>query len=152
MNLSTSMFVARVLCWERMDYALHVRKDFLEFTYHGSRAIEKAKGCCAGVLWWKRQLSQKEKLSVYQSVNIPVTCGHEVWVVAEITKTNGFPNNSSDRVRSSHIHCSSTSRGATWGASGICLSCLLDVSPGGVLLSESGNLSHLGKVMPVMHR
>lgn len=51
MNLSTSMFVARVLCWERMDYALHVREDLLEFKYHGSRVTGKAKGCCAGVLW-----------------------------------------------------------------------------------------------------
>lgn len=61
----------------------------------------------------------------------------------EITKTSGCPNNGSDRVGSSDVHCSSMSRGATRGASGICLKCLLYVSPGGVLLSESGNLSHL---------
>ena len=38
----------------------------------------------------KRELCQKEKLSIYQSIYVPIlTYGHELWVLTESADTRG---------------------------------------------------------------
>ncbi|KAF7641692.1 hypothetical protein LDENG_00274630, partial [Lucifuga dentata] len=58
------------------------------------REIDRRIGAASEVLrtlYWtvmvKRELSQKVRLSIYQSIYVPIlTYGHELWVVTERTR------------------------------------------------------------------
>lgn len=77
----------------------------------------------------KRELSQKEKLSIYQSIYVPtLTYGHELWVVtkrADTSDQNELPHglSLSERLRS---------------GKGSLLGCLLGTSLGRCIIRPSG--------------
>ncbi|KAF7644351.1 hypothetical protein LDENG_00223640 [Lucifuga dentata] len=104
MRISTSKPETMVLCWTKVDCSLQVRGESLpqteEFKYLGvlfmsggkmEHKIDRRIGAASEVLrklYWtvmvKRELSQKARLSIYQSVYIPIlTYGHELWVTIE---------------------------------------------------------------------
>ncbi|KAF7648904.1 hypothetical protein LDENG_00150410, partial [Lucifuga dentata] len=116
-----------VLCWKKVDCSLQME----EFKYLGvlfttegkmEHEIDRRIGADSEVLRMlyrtivvKRELSQKARLSIYQSIYIPIlTYGHEFWVVTErirsriqaaemkfLCRVSGFTLR--DRVRSSDI-------------------------------------------------
>lgn len=79
------------------------------FTSDGKMEREMDRWFCA-VLHWscvvKRELSQKVKLLIYQSIYVPtLTYGHKLWVVTKTSFLCSVAGLSlSDRVRSSVIH------------------------------------------------
>ncbi|KAK3534690.1 hypothetical protein QTP86_020345 [Hemibagrus guttatus] len=104
MRVSTSKSEAMVLDRKNVACTLQVRGEFLpqveEFKYLGvlftsegrmDREIDRRIGAAAAVMWsmyWsvvvKKELSQKAKLSIYQSIYVPtLTCGHVLWVTTE---------------------------------------------------------------------
>ncbi|MDF4355550.1 hypothetical protein P3445_23995, partial [Vibrio parahaemolyticus] len=104
MRISTSKSEAVVLSQKRVDCPLQVGGEVLpqveEFKYLGilftsegrmEREIDRRIGAASAVMQalnWsivvKRELSQKAKLSIYWSSNLPtLTYGHELWVVTE---------------------------------------------------------------------
>ena len=103
MRVSTSKSKTMVLSQKRVKSLLlvgsEVRPQVEEFknigvlfTSDGRREREIGRRIgAASVLWTlyrsavvKRELSQKVRLSVYQSIFVPtLTCGHELWIVTE---------------------------------------------------------------------
>ncbi|KAF7648618.1 hypothetical protein LDENG_00154150 [Lucifuga dentata] len=104
MRISTSKSEMMVLCQKKVDCSLQVRGESLpqmeEFKYLHLTLTSEGKmeceidrwiGAASEVLWtlyWtvvvKRELSQKARLSIYQSVYVPILiCGHKLWVVTE---------------------------------------------------------------------
>ena len=88
----------------KVDYSFWVGRELLphvkEFKYLGvlfttegktQSEVDRWIGAASAVMWalyWtvvvKKELSQKAKLSIYQSVYVPtLTYGHELWVVTE---------------------------------------------------------------------
>ena len=104
MRISTSKSEAMVLCRKKVACPLRVGTEFLpqveEFKYLGvlftsegkmEREIDRRIGAAAAVMRSlyrtvvvKKELSQKARLSIYQSIFVPtLTYGHELWVVTE---------------------------------------------------------------------
>ncbi|KAK0152442.1 putative uncharacterized transposon-derived protein F52C9.6 [Merluccius polli] len=108
MRISTSKSESMVLNRKRVECTLRVGDEILpqveEFKYLGvlftsegrmEREIDRRIGVASAVMRTlhgsvavKRELSQKAKLSIYQSIFVPaLTCGHELWVVTERTRS-----------------------------------------------------------------
>ncbi|KAF7652554.1 hypothetical protein LDENG_00095270 [Lucifuga dentata] len=108
MRINTSKPETMVLCRKKVDCSLQVRGESLpqteEFKYLGllfmsegrmEREIDRQIGTASEVLRTlyrtvvvKRELSQKARLSIYQSIYVPIlTYGHELWVVTEKTRS-----------------------------------------------------------------
>ncbi|KAK0135552.1 hypothetical protein N1851_028597 [Merluccius polli] len=106
MRISTSKSESMVLNRKRVECTLRVGDEILpqveEFKYFGvlftsegrmEREIDRQIGAASAVMRTlhgsvvvKRELSQKAKLSIYQSIYVPVlTYGHELWVMTERT-------------------------------------------------------------------
>ncbi|KAK3522957.1 hypothetical protein QTP86_010312 [Hemibagrus guttatus] len=104
MRVSTSKSEAMVLDWKKVACTLQVGGEVLpqveEFKYLGvlfmsegrmDREIDRRIGAAAAVMRSmyrsvveKKELSQKAKLSIYQSIYAPtLTYGHELWVMTE---------------------------------------------------------------------
>ncbi|KAK3550678.1 hypothetical protein QTP70_002404 [Hemibagrus guttatus] len=104
MSVSTSKSEAMFLDRKKVACTLQVGGEFLpqveEFKYLGvlftsegrmDREIDRQIGAVAAVMqsmYWsvvvKKELSQKAKLSIYQSIYVPtLTYGHELWVMTE---------------------------------------------------------------------
>ncbi|KAK3542976.1 hypothetical protein QTP70_008512 [Hemibagrus guttatus] len=104
MRVSTSKSEAMVLDQKKVTCTLQVGGDFLpqveEFKYPGvlftsegrmDREIDRRIGAAAAVMRSmyrsvvvKKELSRKAKLSIYQSIYVPMfTYGHELWVMTE---------------------------------------------------------------------
>ncbi|KAK0147792.1 Craniofacial development protein 2 [Merluccius polli] len=107
MRISTSKSESMVLNRKRVECTLWVEDEILpqveEFKYLGvlftsegrmEQEIDRQIGAASAVMWTlhgsvvvKRELSQKAKLSIYQSIYVPaLTYGHELWVVTERTR------------------------------------------------------------------
>ena len=108
MRISTSKSEAAVLSRKRVDFPLKVGGESLplveEFKYLGvlfmiegklEREIDRWLGAASAVMRTlkrsvvvKRELSQKEKLSICRLIYVPMlTYGHELWVVTERMKS-----------------------------------------------------------------
>ncbi|XP_048857101.1 uncharacterized protein LOC125724452 [Brienomyrus brachyistius] len=108
MRISTSKSETMVLSRKRVECSLRVGDGVLpqveEFKYLGilftsggtmEREIDRRIGAASAVMralhrsvMVKRELSQKAKLSIYQSIYVPtLTYGHELWVVTERTRS-----------------------------------------------------------------
>uniref|UniRef100_A0A8C6KY55 Reverse transcriptase domain-containing protein n=1 Tax=Nothobranchius furzeri TaxID=105023 RepID=A0A8C6KY55_NOTFU len=108
MRISSSKSETMVLIQKRVECLLRVRDEVLpqveEFKYLGvlfisegklEREIDSRIGAASAVMRAlyrsvvvKRELSQKEKLSIYRSIYVPtLTYGHELWVVTERTRS-----------------------------------------------------------------
>ncbi|KAK3529874.1 hypothetical protein QTP86_007288 [Hemibagrus guttatus] len=103
MRVSTSKSKAMVLDRKKVACTLQVGGEFLpqveEFKYLGvlftsegrmDREIDRRIGAAAAVMrsmYWSvvvKELSQKAKISIYQSIYVPtLTYGHELWVMTE---------------------------------------------------------------------
>ncbi|TWW63115.1 hypothetical protein D4764_03G0001230 [Takifugu flavidus] len=135
MRISTSKSEAMVLNWKKVKCLLQVKEEILPqveefkylrvlFTSEGriEQEIDRRIGAASAVIRilhqsvvMKRELSQKAKLSICQSIFVPIlTKGHEVWVMTERTRSQGQAAEISffcrvaglflrDRVRSSAI-------------------------------------------------
>ncbi|KAF7650109.1 hypothetical protein LDENG_00131220, partial [Lucifuga dentata] len=135
MRISTSKSETMVLCRKKVDCSLQVRGESLpqmeKFKYLGvlftsegrmECEIDRWIGAASKVLrmlYWtimvKRELSQKARLSIYQSIYVPIlTYGHELWVMTERIRSwiqvaemrllcRVFGLTLRDRVRSSDI-------------------------------------------------
>ncbi|TWW69469.1 hypothetical protein D4764_18G0002750 [Takifugu flavidus] len=108
MKISTSKSEAMVLNRKKVECLLGIKEEILpqveEFKYLGvlftsegrrERKIDRRIGVASAVLRTlhrsivvKRELSQKAKLSIYQSIFVPtLTYGHELWVMTERTRS-----------------------------------------------------------------
>ncbi|KAK3543057.1 hypothetical protein QTP70_010553 [Hemibagrus guttatus] len=108
MRVSTSKSEATVLDRKKVACTLQVGGEVLpqveEFKYLGvlftsegrmDREIDRQIGAAAAVMrsmYWsvvvKKELSQKAKLSIYQSIYVPtLTYGHELWVMTESVRS-----------------------------------------------------------------
>ncbi|TWW80182.1 hypothetical protein D4764_10G0012120 [Takifugu flavidus] len=108
MRISTSKSEAMVLNQKKVECLLRVKEEILpqveEFKYLGvlftsegrmEQEVDRRIGAASAVmrtLHWsvvmKRKLSQKAKLSIYQSIFVPtLTYGHELWVMTKRTRS-----------------------------------------------------------------
>uniref|UniRef100_A0A8C6PHS8 Reverse transcriptase domain-containing protein n=1 Tax=Nothobranchius furzeri TaxID=105023 RepID=A0A8C6PHS8_NOTFU len=108
MRISSSKSETMVLIWKRVECLFRVGDEVLPqvvefkylwvlFTSEGKleREIDRRIGAASAVMQvlyrsavMKRELSQKAKLSIYQSVYVPtLTYCHELWVVTERTRS-----------------------------------------------------------------
>ncbi|TWW62225.1 hypothetical protein D4764_04G0008720 [Takifugu flavidus] len=108
MKISTSKSEAMVLNRKKVECLLRVKEEILpqvdEFKYLGvlftsegrmDQGVDRRIGAASAVIWTlhrsvvvKRELSQKAKLSIYRSIFVPtLTCGHELWVMTERTRS-----------------------------------------------------------------
>ncbi|TWW59883.1 hypothetical protein D4764_06G0014130 [Takifugu flavidus] len=108
MKISTSKSEAMVLNQKKVECLLRVKEEILpqveEFKYLGvlfmsegrmEQEIDRRIGAASAVMRTlyrsvvvKRELSRKVKLSIYQSIFVlPLTYGHELWVMTERTRS-----------------------------------------------------------------
>nr|XP_054604257.1 uncharacterized protein LOC129165341 [Nothobranchius furzeri] len=108
MRIRSSTSETTVLIRKRVEFLLRVRDEVLpqveEFKYLGvlftsegklEREIDRWIGAASAVMRAlyrsvvvKRELSQKEKLSIYRWIYVPtLTYGHDLWVVTERTRS-----------------------------------------------------------------